>query len=60
METLQPKLRFPEFAEKYINKRVDDFAPLQRGFDLPITKMEKENSLLFFQMVFLKHIMNLK
>lgn len=41
METLQPKLRFPEFAEKYINKRVDDFAPLQRGFDLPITKMVK-------------------
>lgn len=41
METVQPKLRFPEFEEKYTNKRVDDFAPLQRGFDLPITKMVK-------------------
>ncbi|MBF7092571.1 restriction endonuclease subunit S [Flavobacterium sp. ALJ2] len=41
METLQPKLRFPEFNGKYKNKRVDDFAPLQRGFDLPITKMVK-------------------
>jgi type I restriction enzyme S subunit len=41
MEMIQPKLRFSEYKEKYKNSRVDDFAPLQRGFDLPITKMIK-------------------
>lgn len=32
---LVPKLRFPEFQEAWLKKRLEDVAPLQRGFDLP-------------------------
>ena len=34
--TLLPKLRFPEFREaKWVQKKLEEVAPLQRGFDLP-------------------------
>jgi type I restriction enzyme S subunit len=34
--TLVPKLRFPEFrGAKWVQKKLEDVAPLQRGFDLP-------------------------
>jgi len=33
-----PKLRFPEFSDDLIEKEVGDFAPLQRGFDLPVSQ----------------------
>jgi type I restriction enzyme, S subunit len=38
-----PKLRFKEFADsgEWVEKRIDEFAPLQRGFDLPIDKIVK-------------------
>ena len=33
---LVPKLRFPEFREaKWVQKKLEEVAPLQRGFDLP-------------------------
>lgn len=32
---LVPKLRFPEFADSWIEKALEEVAPLQRGFDLP-------------------------
>ncbi|MEN9446377.1 MAG: hypothetical protein RL728_889 [Bacteroidota bacterium] len=36
MEKLIPKLRFPEFKGEWEKKKIEDFAPLQRGFDLPV------------------------
>ncbi len=40
---LMPRLRFPEFrdAGEWVNKRLEDVAPLQRGFDLPSDKLTK-------------------
>lgn len=38
---LQPKLRFPEFEDEWILKKIKDIAPLQRGFDLPSTELIK-------------------
>jgi len=32
-----PEIRFRGFSEKWTTKRVDEIAPLQRGFDLPTT-----------------------
>ncbi len=37
---LVPKLRFPEFNEKWHSVKIEDFAPLQRGFDLPVSKIK--------------------
>lgn len=34
-----PALRFPEFNEDWNLKKVVDFAPLQRGFDLPVNQI---------------------
>lgn len=34
-----PTLRFPEFEEEWILKRIDEIAPLQRGFDLPTSQV---------------------
>jgi len=36
-----PALRFPEFSGEWDEKRVGEIAPLQRGFDLPTTMVEK-------------------
>ena len=38
-----PKLRFKEFEDsgEWRVKRIDEFAPLQRGFDLPVDKIIK-------------------
>lgn len=38
---LVPELRFPEFSDEmdWIAKTIGEFAPLQRGFDLPIEDM---------------------
>ena len=38
-----PKLRFPGFTEDWEQRKVIDVAPLQRGFDLPTSKMEDGN-----------------
>lgn len=37
----RPRLRFPEFrnAPDWINKRLEEIAPLQRGFDLPSSEL---------------------
>lgn len=35
-----PVLRFPEFEGEWDEKRLKDFAPLQRGFDLPTTQVK--------------------
>ena len=35
-----PNLRFPEFSGEWENKRIDEIAPLQRGFDLPTQDVE--------------------
>jgi type I restriction enzyme S subunit len=36
MSALVPKLRFPEFrGAKWVQMKLEDVAPLQRGFDLP-------------------------
>ena len=42
---LVPKLRFPEFldAGEWESKRLDDVAPLQRGFDLPSDQIKPGN-----------------
>ena len=37
---LIPKLRFPGFKEKWHSVKMEDFAPLQRGFDLPVSKIK--------------------
>jgi len=34
-----PKLRFPEFSDELSEKEVGEFAPLQRGFDLPASQI---------------------
>ena len=36
-----PHLRFPEFSGEWVNKRMTDIAPLQRGFDLPTQEVEE-------------------
>ena len=33
-------MRFPEFSGEWENKRIDEIAPLQRGFDLPTQDVE--------------------
>lgn len=38
---LVPELRFPEFQEKWKEKKTVEIAPLQRGFDLPISEVQK-------------------
>jgi type I restriction enzyme, S subunit len=38
-----PKLRFKEFDDDWILKKIDKIAPLQRGFDLPLRKIQKGN-----------------
>ena len=40
-----PKLRFPEFKDvgEWDRKRMKDVAPLQRGFDLPTSQLQKGN-----------------
>lgn len=35
-----PELRFPGFTDDWEQRKVIDVAPLQRGFDLPTSKME--------------------
>ena len=35
-----PALRFPEFYGKWVNKKIKNIAPLQRGFDLPTTQVK--------------------
>jgi type I restriction enzyme S subunit len=35
-----PELRFPEFDREWEGKKIIDFAPLQRGFDLPVDKIK--------------------
>jgi len=32
-----PKLRFKEYSNNYLEIKYDNFAPLQRGFDLPVS-----------------------
>ncbi|WP_299768210.1 restriction endonuclease subunit S [uncultured Dokdonia sp.] len=39
--SLKPKLRFKEFDEEWIIAKVIDFAPLQRGFDLPVIEIKE-------------------
>jgi type I restriction enzyme S subunit len=36
-----PKLRFKEFSGEWEEKKTIDIAPLQRGFDLPISQIQK-------------------
>ena len=36
-----PALRFSEFTERWVRKKLGDVAPLQRGFDLPVDKIIK-------------------
>lgn len=36
-----PELRFPEFEREWEKKKIIDFAPLQRGFDLPVSTIKK-------------------
>ena len=36
-----PVLRFSEFLGKWANKKIKSIAPLQRGFDLPTTRIKK-------------------
>ena len=38
-----PKLRFKEFDDDWILKKINKIAPLQRGFDLPLRKIQKGN-----------------
>ena len=38
-EQSRPRLRFPEFSDDWEEKKTKDIAPLQRGFDLPTTKV---------------------
>lgn len=40
IQTNIPKLRFPEFKDKWEKRKLIDIAPLQRGFDLPIDKIK--------------------
>lgn len=54
METLQPKLRFPEFEGDLIPKRIDEIAPLQRGFDLPVNNIVLGNYPVVFSNGILK------
>ena len=35
-----PVLRFSEFLGKWVNKKIKSIAPLQRGFDLPTTRIK--------------------
>ena len=35
-----PVLRFPEFLGKWVIKKIKSIAPLQRGFDLPTTRIK--------------------
>ena len=35
-----PALRFPEFHGEWVNKKIKSIAPLQRGFDLPLTQIK--------------------
>lgn len=37
---LQPEIRLKGFSGDWVKKRVINFAPLQRGFDLPVTKIK--------------------
>lgn len=36
-----PNLRFPEYSGEWEVKKIIDFAPLQRGFDLPISEIKE-------------------
>ena len=36
-----PKLRFGEFDREWLKTKVVDFAPLQRGFDLPVIEIKE-------------------
>ena len=36
-----PQLRFPEFEREWQSKKIVDFAPLQRGFDLPVSTIKE-------------------
>lgn len=51
-----PKLRFRGFEEGWMDKKVIDFAPLQRGFDLPVdTIVEGEFPVVFSNGILKKH-----
>lgn len=54
-QIISPKLRFPEFIEGWKNKRLDEFAPLQRGFDLPVDNIIIGEFPVVFSNGILKH-----
>ena len=60
MEKNSPKLRFPEFNEEWEMKRIDEIAPLQRGFDLPVNDIINGEFPVVFSNGILKHHNNFK
>ena len=50
-----PNLRFPEFSGEWENKRIDEIAPLQRGFDLPTQEVEDGDYPVVYSNGILKH-----
>ena len=51
-----PKLRFKEFIKPYKNIKYEEFAPLQRGFDLPVsTIVDGEYPVVFSNGILKKH-----
>ncbi|SOD18533.1 restriction endonuclease subunit S [Nitrosomonas ureae] len=51
-----PKLRFEKFVGGWVGKKVIDFAPLQRGFDLPLSSIvEGEFPVVFSNGILKKH-----
>lgn len=51
-----PKLRFKEFDTDYIETKYEKFAPLQRGFDLPVsTIIDGEYPVVFSNGILKKH-----
>lgn len=50
-----PELRFSEFEREWVEKRIIDFAPLQRGFDLPVNDIKEGNFPVVFSNGILKY-----
>ncbi len=50
-----PGLRFPEFNGEWEKKKIIDFAPLQRGFDLPVNKIREGKYPVVFSNGILKY-----
>lgn len=53
--TNTPILRFPEFKDNWVKKKIAEVAPLQRGFDLPVDNIKKGDYPVVFSNGILKY-----